>query len=126
MAAFEAALRASGRAAATVEAYRSDLEGVWDVIAASRRAAGAAAPSDLLAHATAAEIRGWLAARRAAGAAPRSLKRALSALRAYRRWRALSSLSDPAAAADASLGGVKGPRAPAPLPRPVTEAEARA
>ncbi|MEM9725477.1 MAG: site-specific integrase, partial [Pseudomonadota bacterium] len=103
-----------GCAEATVSAYLSDLKSFLRYIGG-----GVPAESDRAAMADAALIRGWLAARRAEGANPRSIRRALTALRRYRTWRR-------GGADDPELARVKGPRAPASKPRPVSEADAHA
>jgi integrase/recombinase XerC len=68
-----------------------------------------------------ADLRAWMAAARARGLSPRSLSRALSAVRGFHRWLAEAE----GAEAPAALA-LRGPRAARRLPRPVSVEGARA
>lgn len=82
---------------------------------------GAAVSADSLAEVTAADLRAWLAARRAGarGLAPRSAAQQLSAIRSLHRFcdRRLGRRND-------AIALVRGPRVKPGVPRPVTEAQA--
>lgn len=102
----------------TVKAYERDL-GQW--LGFLGRHLGR--PVDLkdLAGLTGTHWRAWLADRRREGAGPRTLQRALSAVRSfYAHARTRHGLENPA------LGLVEAPRAPRRLPRPVSERAAKA
>ena len=68
-----------------------------------------------------ADLRGFLAARAAAGAGVATRARQLAAVRGFLRW--LARTMDPAAAT--ALAGLRGPRLKAPVPRALTEGQAR-
>ena len=70
---------------------------------------------------TAPEIRAFLAAERAAGLSPRSVRRRLSAVRSFHGW-----LADAEGIESQAVLAQKGPKAPPRLPRPLTEDAARA
>lgn len=69
-----------------------------------------------------------MAAARTEGLSNAALRRALTALRRHRRWRAEIRAAETGAAAppDRALAAIRPPRAPRPKPRPVSEADARA
>lgn len=107
-----------GRSAATLSAYRVDIADFLDVLQARRPEPEAGARLDA---ATLADGRAWLAARAEAGLAPSSTQRALSAVKSFLRWR----LRQTGAAAGPILG-LRGPRAPRRLPKPLAREEALA
>ena len=74
---------------------------------------------DALDRADAQAIRAWLASLRSDARSPRSVKRALSALRRYRAWRRGGS-------PDPTVAKIRGPRAAPAAPRPVSKEEAKA
>jgi integrase/recombinase XerD len=101
-----------GSSPLTIAAYRRDLHRLATFLRARGRTLGAARPDDLVAH---------LDALRRAGQGPRSLARALAAIRGlYRFGRSAGALrADPAALLDT-------PRLPRRLPRALTRADATA
>ena len=102
----------------TVEAYGRDARQFLAFLAGRLGApAGIAQFSGL----SPADLRAFLAARRADGVDPRSLQRALSALRSLAR----QVVRDGGAPASA-LGAVRAPKAAKRLPRPLSAADARA
>lgn len=106
------------RSPKTVEAYRRDVAGYLGFLAGHR---GGPAGRAALGAVTLAEIRAWMAAERGRGLSPRSLARALSAVRSFYTW------LDEAEGIDcAAIHAVRSPKLPARLPRPVPEAGARA
>jgi len=106
------------RSPKTVEAYRRDVAGYLGFLAMHR---GGPVGRTALGEVTLAELRAWMAAERGRGLSPRSLARALSAVRAFYKW------LDAAEGIDcAAIHVVRSPKRPARLPRPVPEAGARA
>jgi integrase/recombinase XerC len=106
------------RSPKTVEAYRRDVAGYLGFLAGHR---GGPMGRGALGGVTLAELRAWMAAERGRGLSPRSLARALSAVRAFYTW------LDAAEGIDcAAIHVVRSPKRPARLPRPVPEAGARA
>lgn len=100
----------------TLEAYRRDLQGWLDFLDRHRGAAtGAAALGDV----STADVRAWVASRRAEGLAPRSVLRAMSAVRGFHRW-----LADAEGVEAVAVLAARGPRAPRRLPRAVSPADA--
>ena len=103
----------------TITAYRADVVGFLGFLA--RHHGGAAGMAQLRAV-TQSDLRSWMAAARARGVGPRSLSRALSALKSFARWLAEREADfNP----DAILAA-RAPRHARPLPRPLAEGEARA
>lgn len=110
---------ADGRRASdkTVEAYGHDLRAYVGFLANHLDAA-----PDLrqLAMLRAADVRAFLAQRRRDGLADSSISRALSAIKAFHRW-----LGRAHGVENAEIALLSGPKRPARLPRPVSEAAAR-
>ncbi|MFQ5566939.1 MAG: tyrosine recombinase XerC [Paracoccaceae bacterium] len=106
------------RSPKTVEAYRRDVAGYLGFLAGHR---GGPMGRTALGAVTLAELRAWMAAERGRGLSPRSLARALSAVRSFHRWLGAAEGIDCAA-----IHVVRSPKLPARLPRPVPEAGARA
>lgn len=101
----------------TVEAYRRDA-GQFLAFAAGHT--GGPVSAETLRTLRPADFRAFLASRRSAGAGSRSLARTLSALRSLFRHLEREGL----ASGDA-LAAVRAPKAPRPLPKALTETEAR-
>lgn len=101
-----------GRAANTIDAYRRDLEDYLRFGAERGWGHSDVNPSGVLA---------WVLARRAAGLAPATVKRRLTAVRNFHRWLVLEDLrpDDPTIA-------VEVPRAPRGLPKALSSEEAAA
>lgn len=116
---FLAQLAAVRRASpATLAAYGHDIGGYLGFMAGHTGGPmGAAA----LGAVSLADLRAWMAAERRRGLAPRSLARALSAVRSFHAWLALAHDIDCAA-----LGVLQSPKVPRRLPRPIAAADARA
>ena len=106
------------RSPKTVEAYRRDVAGYLGFLAGYQGGPmGMAALGDV----TLTELRAWMAAERGRGLSPRSLARALSAVRAFYKW------LDAVEGVDcAAIHVVRSPKLPRRLPRPVPETGARA
>jgi integrase/recombinase XerC len=102
----------------TLEAYGRDLGDYLGFLA--RHRGGPVSPADL-AGVDQSDLRAWMAASRARGLSPRSLARALSAVRGFHRWLAEAE----GAEAPAALA-IRGPRTARRLPRPVSVEGARA
>ncbi|WP_149536103.1 tyrosine recombinase XerC [Siccirubricoccus phaeus] len=104
-------------AAHTVEAYGRDT---GDFLAFLTGHLGEEPDAAALATLRAADLRGFLAARAAAGAGPATRARQLAAIRGFLRHLGRSQgLPVPA------LGGLRGPRLKPPIPRALTAAQAR-
>ena len=112
----EATLR--GRAPATVSAYRGDVTRFLKFLAA--HLGEAPGPAGLGRIGTA-EMRAWMAAERRRGLSPRSLARALSAVKGFARFLGRTDGIDPAA-----ILAVRAPKRPERLPRPLDEDAAQA
>lgn len=105
----------------TVEAYTDCVEPYLAFLA--RHRGEDVLPVSALGGVTAAELRAYLASRRT-GERPlcaRSISQALSAIRTFHRW--LDRRHD---IPNTALSLVRGPRLPAGVPRPISEAAARA
>jgi integrase/recombinase XerD len=98
-----------GRSTNTLAAYRRDLRGFWEWLGERGCALDDVRAGDLDAY---------VAALRARGLAPSSVKRTLVAVRSLFRFRSQEGLSE----FDPSIG-VETPRVPAGLPKALTEAE---
>jgi len=105
----ETVQRASPR---TIEAYRRDVEGFLDFV--SQHLGGPASLDDL-STLRAADLRGYLAARKRDGLAAPSLARALSSIRTFYRYLAQEGLAD-----NSAIHALRGPRVPRRLPRPLS------
>ncbi|MCC5969878.1 MAG: tyrosine recombinase XerC [Pararhodobacter sp.] len=103
----------------TIEAYRGDVVGFLDFLAHHHD--GAAGMAQMRAV-TQTDLRAWMAQARARGRAARSVARGLSALKSFARWLAER---EPGFEPTVFLAA-KGPRFSRPLPRPLSEADARA
>ena len=102
----------------TVKAYERDL-GQWLAFLTAHK--GRAVTSKDLCALSGTDWRAWLAGRRRDGAGPRTLQRALSAVRSFYAFvRARHGIDN------AALALVEAPRAARRLPRPVSEAAAKA
>lgn len=102
----------------TVKAYERDL-GQWLAFLTAHK--GRAVTSKDLCALSGTDWRAWLADRRRDGAGPRTLQRALSAVRSFYAFvRARHGIDN------AALALVEAPRAARRLPRPVSEAAAKA
>jgi integrase/recombinase XerC len=109
---------ARGARPRTLEAYGRDVADYLGFLALYR--GGPPTPADLAAVGQS-DLRAFMAASRARGLSPRSLARALSAVRGFHRWLAEAE----GAEAPAALA-LRGPKAPRRLPRPVSVEGARA
>lgn len=107
-----------GAAAATVEAYRADIAAWLGFLGLHR---GGPVGRQGLGEVTAAETRAFLAREKSAGLSARSLRRRLSAVRGFHRW-----LADAEGIDAQAVLAQKAPKAPARLPRPLSEEAARA
>ena len=103
----------------TIDAYRADVAGFLGFLAGHQ---GGAAGIAQLRAVSQSDLRAWMAAARARGLSPRSLARALSALKAFARWLAER---EPDFDPDVILAA-RAPRHIRPLPRPLAEPDARA
>jgi integrase/recombinase XerC len=101
----------------TVEAYRRD---VLQFLAFLTDHLGAMPSLKALALLTPADVRAFMAARRADGIGSRSLMRALAGVRSFARFLARNDLATVAA-----LSAVRAPKVPKTLPKPLAIAEAK-
>lgn len=106
-----------GRAPATIAAYRRDVSTYLGFLAVHL---GGPVGKDRLGRIEVRDVRGWMAARRERGISARSLARELSAVRQFHDW-----LEETAGIACAAVRGVRAPRLPVRLPRPVAAGDAR-
>lgn len=112
-------LRDERRASAhTVAAYARDVAGFVAFLAGH---GGGAVGPETLAGLAIGDLRAWLAQRHAAGHAPSSTARAVSAVKAFERWSARRG-----AWRNSALAALRAPKSPRPLPRPLGEDDARA
>lgn len=103
----------------TIRAYCSDVAGFLDFLA---RHHGEAAGLAQLRLVTQTDLRSWMAQARAQGRAARSVARGLSSLKSFARWLAEREPGyDPSV-----ILAARGPRFSRPLPRPLSESDARA
>lgn len=106
-----------GAAARTVAAYGADVARYMDFLARHR---GAAEGTGALLTVPQADLRAWMAHERARGLGPRSLARALSAVKGFTGWLAEREGIDATAVLSA-----RGPKYRRSLPRPLSEQGAR-
>ena len=109
---------AGGRSDNTIEAYRRDVAGFLEFLQDYH---GESQGTGALARVTLSDIRAWMAHERRRGLAPRSLARALSAVKTFYRWLAERDGFDPTAVLSA-----RGPVYQPNLPRPIAEEAAKA
>lgn len=102
-----------GAAANTVEAYRRDVAGYLSFLARHR---GGAEGLARVATTTQSDLRAWMAEERARGLSPRSLARALSAVKGFTAWAA-----DRTGADATTVLSARGPKFRRKLPRPLSE-----
>ena len=107
----------NGAAAHTVTAYAADVARYMDFLARHR---GAAEGTGALLIVTQADLRAWMAHERARGLGPRSLARALSAVKGFTGWLAERDGVDAT-----SILSARGPKYRRSLPRPLSEDGAR-
>ena len=106
-----------GAAARTVTAYGADVARYMDFLARHRGATGG---TGALLTVPQADLRAWMAHERARGLGPRSLARALSAVKGFTGWLAEREGIDATAVLSA-----RGPKYRRSLPRPLSEQGAR-
>ena len=106
-----------GAAANTVSAYTADVAGFLAFLTGH---AGEGLPPARAVRATTSDMRAFMAHERARGLGPRSLARALSAVRNFSRW-----LADREGTDATAILSTRGPRLKTRLPRPVTASAAR-
>jgi len=103
----------------TIKAYNSDVAGFLHFLALHH---GGAAGMAQLRALSQTDLRAWMAQARARGNAARSVARALSSLKSFARWLAEREPGyDPSV-----ILAARGPRFGRPLPRPLSENDARA
>jgi integrase/recombinase XerC len=107
-----------GAAANTVEAYRADVTGFLAFMALH---AGGAQGRAALARVALSDMRAWMAHERGRGVGPRSLARALSAVKSFYRW-----LSDRDGFDATPMLSTRSPKFTRKLPRPISPDAARA
>lgn len=106
-----------GKAEKTVTAYRQDVSGFLHFMSEH---IGAASSKNMLARVDLKDMRSWMAHARRSGLSPRSLARALSAVKTFYRY--MGEVIDlPVTAVLAT----RAPKFEKPLPRPVTAASAK-
>ncbi|MYZ49291.1 tyrosine recombinase XerC [Propylenella binzhouense] len=103
-------------AANTLEAYRRDL---WQFLHFLTRHLGEPPGFEAVAALRTADLRAFLAARRSAGAGPRTLARQLAALRSFARF-----LDRRGLAANAAFTTMRAPKQPKSVPKALTVADA--
>lgn len=114
-----AQLRAlDGAAANTLTAYRRDVARFLCFLAEHR---GGAEGLARVAQTTQSDLRAWMAEERARGLSPRSLARALSAVKGFAAWAA-----DRTGADATTILSARGPKVRRKLPRPLSEESAAA
>ncbi len=102
-----------GASANTVEAYRHDVSRYLSFLARHRGGAEGLAG---VAATTQSDLRAWMAEERGRGLSPRSLARALSAVKGFTAWAA-----DRTGADATTVLSARGPKFRRKLPRPLTE-----
>ncbi|WP_396022189.1 tyrosine recombinase XerC [Celeribacter litoreus] len=113
--AHEKALKAASEN--TISAYSRDVTG-WLAFLAEHYGEGFGAAQ--IARVTLSDMRGWMAHERGRGVAPRSLARALSAVKTFTRWLAERDGFDPSA-----ILSTRAPKFQRKLPRPLSQDAAR-
>ena len=108
-----------GRSGATIGAYRADVARFLGFLQAHH--GGEAGGTAALARLRTGDMRAWMAHERARGLGPRSLARALSAVKSFVAWVAERDGFDATA-----VLSVRAPKFTAPLPRPLAVPAARA
>lgn len=106
-----------GRSEKTLTAYRRDVATYLGFMGAHR---GGPMGREALGQVKIGDLRAWMASRRGAGIAARSLARELSAVRSFYSW--LDKAHDVTCPA---LHNIRAPKVPARLPRPVAAEDAR-
>ncbi|MFO1201015.1 MAG: tyrosine recombinase XerC [Tabrizicola sp.] len=106
-----------GAAVNTVEAYRRDVSRYLKFLSAHR---GGAEGIASVARTTQTDLRAWMAEERSRGLSPRSLARALSAVKGFTAWAADRTDADATTVLSA-----RGPKFRRKLPRPLSEDGAR-
>ena len=107
----------NGAAAHTVTAYAADLARYMDFLARHR---GASEGTGALLGVPQADLRAWMAHERARGLGPRSLARALSAVKGFTGW-----LAEREGVDATTVLSARGPKYRRSLPRPLSEGGAR-
>jgi integrase/recombinase XerC len=107
-----------GAATPTRDAYARDIA---SFIAFLGQHLGQAAGPDTLGAVAIGDLRAWLAQRHAAGLAPVSTARAISAVKTFYRWAGRAGAWE-----NAAVLALRAPRLPRALPRPLGEDDARA
>jgi integrase/recombinase XerC len=102
-----------GAAQNTIEAYRRDVTRYLKFLSAHR---GGAEGIATVARTTQTDLRAWMAEERSRGLSPRSLARALSAVKGFTAWAADRTNTDATTVLSA-----RGPKFRRKLPRPLTE-----
>lgn len=102
---------------ATIDAYRSDVAGFLGFLSGYH---GDREGRAALAQVTTTDMRAWMASERGRGLGPRSLARALSAVKAFYRWLSQRDGFDPTA-----VLSTRSPKFTKPLPRPLSPDGAR-
>lgn len=102
----------------TITAYRRDVSGYLGFLAGHM---GGSVGHAQLSEVSVGDMRAWMAHERARGLTPRSLARALSAVRSFYRW-----LGDTSDVDCPAIFAVRAPKRPQSLPRPVTPDQAKA
>jgi len=100
-----------GKAPKTIDAYRQDVAGYLHFMSGH---IGAASSKNMLSRVDVKDMRSWMAHARRSGLSPRSLARALSAVKAFYRW-----LGEMHAIPTTSVLATRAPKFEKPLPRPV-------
>jgi integrase/recombinase XerC len=106
-----------GKAEKTVNAYRQDVSGFLHFMSEH---IGAASSKNMLARVDIKDMRSWMAHTRRAGLSPRSLARALSAVKTFYRY-----LGETASISVTAVLATRAPKFEKPLPRPVAVAAAK-
>ncbi|MFZ0098006.1 MAG: tyrosine recombinase XerC [Gemmobacter sp.] len=101
-----------GRAQKTIDAYATDVRG-WLAFLSSHR--GGTEGLRALAEVPVSDLRAWMAHERARGVQPRSVARALSAVKGFTAW-----LSDRQGGDATAILSARAPRFQKKLPRPLT------
>jgi integrase/recombinase XerC len=100
-----------GKAPKTIDAYRQDVSGFLHFMS---NHIGAASSKNMLARVGIKDMRSWMAHARRSGLSPRSLARALSAVKAFYRY-----LGESTGITVTAVLATRAPKFEKPLPRPV-------